>query len=122
MPVAIKNNYNSFENRPWGGFEIIHAGDNYKIKRLYVSPNEGTSLQTHQHRSEHWVIESGAAKITIGERVSYLLAGASVSVPKNIAHRIENEGAEMLVIFEVQFGKCLREDDIIRLEDKYGRV
>jgi len=112
----------ALEMRPWGSFAVLHEGDGYKIKRLYVLPNEETSLQTHQHRSEHWLVESGSAKVTIGEQTLYLLAGASVTVPKNIAHRIENEGAELLTIFEVQFGKVLLESDITRIEDKYGRV
>jgi len=112
----------SFETRPWGGFEVVHQDAQCKIKRLYISPNEKTSLQMHQHRCESLLIESGVAVITIAGQENYVFAGKEILIPQKTLHRIENQGPDMLVIFEVQYGAILCENDVIRLEDKYGRV
>jgi len=112
----------SFETRPWGGFEVAHQDTRCKIKRLYILPHEKTSLQTHKYRTEHWLVEYGVGKVTLGEQEFDAVVGQQIMVSKNTAHRIENQGLEMLVIFEVQHGSLLCENDIIRLEDKYGRV
>ena len=122
MLAIKKDSYNLFQTRPWGGFEVLQQDNQCKIKRLYIFPHEKTSLQIHQQRSEHWLIESGIAKITLSERGFYATAGKKIDVDQGMLHRIENESNEMLVIFEIQYGKYLSEDDIIRIDDKYGRV
>ena len=111
-----------FESRPWGNFEVLHEASRHKIKRLRINPYEKTSLQKHISRSEHWMVESGSAKVIIGDEVIYLIAGGSVDIAAGTLHRIENESAELLSVIEVQTGDFLCENDIVRVEDKYGRV
>ena len=108
--------------RPWGSFTVLEEGARYKIKRIVVNPGARLSLQRHLHRSEHWVVVSGAAEVTIGERVLALTENQSVYVPINEAHRLTNPGRIPLEIIEVQNGEYVGEDDIIRMEDNYGRV
>lgn len=126
VKIVTKPNVKQVEKRPWGSFEVLHetnVGDalGYKVKRLDIYAGEKTSLQIHQHRAEHWVVESGVAKVTVGTEVKYLQAGESVDIPKNTTHRIENEGSSVLQVIEVQTGELLLESDILRIEDKYER-
>lgn len=109
------------EQRPWGSWHVIDLADGYKIKRIHVSPRSRLSLQTHQHRSEHWVVIQGVASCTINEEVRIASAGESVDIPLGARHRLCNVSDEELVIVEVQLGDYTGEDDICRLEDDYGR-
>lgn len=108
-------------HRPWGTFTILEEGQRYKIKRIVVQPKEKLSLQMHHHRSEHWVVIKGTAKVTIGEKDIYVHENESVFVPKTTTHRLENPGIVPLEIIEVQNGEYVGEDDIVRLVDKYER-
>ncbi len=107
--------------RPWGSYTILEEGTRYKIKRIVVNPGERLSLQMHYHRSEHWVVIKGAAKVTIGDKESYIHENESIYVPKSTLHRLENPGKVPLEIIEVQNGEYVGEDDIVRLDDIYGR-
>ena len=108
--------------RPWGWFDSIYKQNGYQIKILCVKPKESLSLQKHIHRSEHWVVVQGEAKVTIGKTIKKIKVGASVYIPIKVKHRLENEHHLLdLIIVEVQTGTYLGEDDIIRYEDKYSR-
>ncbi|MCX8027733.1 MAG: mannose-1-phosphate guanylyltransferase/mannose-6-phosphate isomerase, partial [Thermodesulfovibrionales bacterium] len=108
-------------HRPWGSFTVLEEGNRYKIKRIVVKPNERLSLQMHYHRSEHWVVVKGTAKVTIGDKVMFVHENESVYVPKTTVHRLENPGKVPLEIIEVQNGEYVGEDDIVRIEDTYDR-
>jgi len=107
--------------RPWGSYTILEEGPRYKIKRVVVNPGEKLSLQTHSHRSEHWVVVKGTAKVTIGEKEIFIHENESAYVPKSTLHRLENAGKIPAEIIEVQNGEYLEEDDIERFDDDYGR-
>ena len=107
--------------RPWGSYDSIENGARYQVKRLSVKPGATLSLQLHHHRAEHWVVVAGTARITRGEDVFLLEENQSTYIPIGVKHRIENPGKIPLHIIEVQSGTYLGEDDIVRLEDKYGR-
>jgi mannose-1-phosphate guanylyltransferase/mannose-6-phosphate isomerase len=107
--------------RPWGSYDSIDAGPRFQVKRLTVKPGAILSLQKHQHRAEHWVVVKGTARITRDEEVFLLSENESTFIPVGAVHRIENPGTEPLQIIEVQSGGYLGEDDIIRLDDNYGR-
>ena len=109
------------EMRPWGSFTTLEEGSGYKIKRIEVNPGHRLSLQMHHHRSEHWIVVSGTAKVVCGENEKILAANQSTYVPQCTAHRLENPGVIKLVIIEVQNGEYLGEDDIIRFQDDYAR-
>jgi mannose-6-phosphate isomerase len=109
------------EERPWGSWHVIDVASGYKIKRIHVLPGKRLSYQTHQHRSEHWVVVFGVATCTIDDVVTLAGPGHSVDVPLGAKHRLANEGQEELVIVEVQHGAYTGEDDIIRIEDDFGR-
>ena len=108
--------------RPWGSYTVLEEGGRYKIKRIVVNPGERLSLQMHYHRSEHWVVVRGAAKVTIGDKEVYIHENESAYVPKSTRHRLENPGKVPLEIIEVQNGEYVGEDDIVRMDDKYGRI
>lgn len=108
--------------RPWGTFTVLEEGPGYKIKRVEVYPKARLSLQFHHRRSEHWVVVSGSAQVTRGEEVFLLNPNESTFIPIGVAHRLENPGSATAVIIEVQNGDYLGEDDIVRLEDVYGRL
>ena len=107
--------------RPWGSFTVLENGDRYKIKRIVVNPKARLSLQLHHRRSEHWVVVTGTARVTCGERVYDLERNESTYIPMNTKHRLENPGTTPLQIIEVQNGDYLGEDDIVRFQDDYGR-
>jgi len=108
--------------RPWGSYTILSEGDGYKMKKIAVQPGQRLSLQLHYHRSEHWIVTKGTAKVTIGEMEKRVHENESVFVPKCTKHRLENPGNVLLEIIEVQNGAYLEEDDIVRFEDVYGRI
>jgi len=107
--------------RPWGSYTILEEGPRYKIKRVLVNPGEKLSLQTHAHRSEHWVVVKGTAKVSIGDKEVFIHENESAYVPKSALHRLENAGKVPVEIIEVQNGEYLEEDDIERFSDDYGR-
>ena len=107
--------------RPWGNYTVLEEGKRYKLKRIVVNPLARLSLQMHYHRSEHWVVINGTAKVTIGDMEKLVHENESVYVPKSTVHRLENPGKVPLEIIEVQNGEYVGEDDIERKEDIYGR-
>lgn len=109
------------EHRPWGWFETLVMGARFQVKRIVVNPGGALSLQSHHHRSEHWVVVEGTAQVTLGETVSLLGENQSVYIPLGAHHKLENPGKFPLVLIEVQSGSYLGEDDIIRYEDAYAR-
>ena len=109
------------ELRPWGSFTILEEGPGYKIKRIEVKSGHRLSLQMHHHRSEHWIVISGIAKVTRNEEETMLCENESTYVPRFTQHRLENPGKVPLVLIEVQNGEYLGEDDIIRYDDDYAR-
>ena len=108
-------------HRPWGWYDNIDSGEGFKVKRIQVNPGASLSLQMHEHRAEHWVVVRGVAEVINGEKSIKLLENESTYIPKGQSHRLSNPGPEFLEIIEVQSGKYLEEDDIIRIEDNYGR-
>ncbi len=108
-------------NRPWGAYEGVDIGERFQVKRITVNPGASLSLQKHHHRAEHWVVVRGTAKVTCGESVLLLSENQSTYIPLGEVHRLENPGQILLEIIEVQSGSYLGEDDIVRLEDVYGR-
>jgi mannose-1-phosphate guanylyltransferase/mannose-6-phosphate isomerase len=107
--------------RPWGSYDSLDAGERFQVKRLSVKPGGVLSLQMHHHRAEHWIVVSGTARITCGEKTFLLSENESTYIPIGATHRIENPGKVPLHIVEVQSGSYLGEDDIVRFEDNYGR-
>lgn len=107
--------------RPWGTYTVLEEAVGFKIKRIEVKPNASLSLQMHHHRSEHWVVVSGMAKITNGDRVIMVGSNESTYIPAGQLHRLENPGVLPCVMIEVQCGAYLGEDDIVRFDDQYGR-
>lgn len=110
-----------FDNRPWGRWEEYLNEPGYRVKRIVVHPGKRLSLQKHECRQEHWVIVQGHGQFTLDDTLTPVHPGDSVYIPIGGVHRIENDGEAPLVIIETQMGLCL-EDDIIRLEDDFGRV
>ena len=108
--------------RPWGSYTVLEEGERYKIKRLTVLPGKKLSLQMHYHRSEHWVVVRGTAKVTVGEKEILLRPGESTFIPAGVKHRLENPGKVLLEVIETQIGEYLGEDGIVRFDDEFGRV
>jgi mannose-1-phosphate guanylyltransferase / mannose-6-phosphate isomerase len=109
-------------HRPWGWYDSIDEAENFKVKRILVKPGASLSLQKHQHRAEHWIVVKGTAEVTCGDKVFKLIENQSTYIPRGEIHRLVNCGATDLEIIEVQSGAYLGEDDIIRLQDTYGRA
>lgn len=109
------------DHRPWGWFETLVLADRFQVKRITVHPGAALSLQSHHHRSEHWIVVEGTAKVTVGETVSLITENQSVYIPLGALHRMENPGKVPMVLIEVQTGTYLGEDDIVRYEDVYSR-
>lgn len=109
-------------SRPWGWYNSLDEGERFKVKRIQVKPGASLSLQMHHHRAEHWIVVKGIAEITNGEKVIVLNENQGTYIPKGQIHRLKNLGVEPLEIIEVQTGVYLGEDDIVRLEDSYGRL
>jgi mannose-1-phosphate guanylyltransferase/mannose-6-phosphate isomerase len=108
--------------RPWGSYTILLEGEQFKIKRIVVKPGGKLSLQMHHHRSEHWVVVSGTARVTCGDKEFFVAPNESTYIPIGEKHRLENPGKLPLVMIEVQCGDYVGEDDIVRFSDQYGRV
>jgi mannose-6-phosphate isomerase len=110
------------DQRPWGSYTVLEEQPTYKVKRLEVLPGQRLSYQKHEKRSEHWVIVAGRAIVTLEGKDVDLSPGQSIDIPRGAPHRIANPGIDLLTIIEIQNGDYFGEDDIIRLEDDYGRV
>ena len=132
---SVKNLYNQLKqnahqaykthrtvHRPWGTYTVLEQGQGFKIKRIEVKPGASLSLQMHYHRSEHWVVVSGMAKVLNGEQEFLIHTNESTYIPAGHQHRLHNPGKIPLVMIEVQSGNYLEEDDIVRFDDVYGRV
>ena len=105
------------DHRPWGWFETLVLAERFQVKRIVVHPGAALSLQSHHHRSEHWIVVEGTARVTVDEDVKLLGENQSVYIPLGAVHRMENPGKVPMVLIEVQTGTYLGEDDIIRYED-----
>ena len=108
--------------RPWGKYDSVDSGERFQVKRITVNPGAKLSVQMHHHRAEHWIIVSGTAKVTLDDETILLSENQSTYIPIGVVHALENPGKLPLEMIEVQSGSYLGEDDIVRFEDKYGRV
>jgi mannose-1-phosphate guanylyltransferase len=108
--------------RPWGKYDSIDEGERYQVKRISVKPGEGLSLQMHHHRAEHWIVVAGTAKVTLGDEIKLLGENESIYIPLGVTHCLENPGKIPLDLIEVRSGTYLEEDDIVRFQDRYGRI
>ncbi len=115
-------NTESEDQRPWGYYEVLSDCKDHKVKRIVVFPGKRLSLQRHFHRSEHWMIVKGAAKVTRGSEEIELNEGEAIDIPKGTRHRVQNLGKESLIFIEIQTGDYFGEDDVERFEDDFGRV
>jgi mannose-6-phosphate isomerase len=111
-----------YDERPWGNFQVLDEAAGYKVKRIVVLPGKRLSYQKHAERSEHWMVVAGRGTVTLDGRETPVAIGQTVDVPEGTPHRIENTGAQNLVFIEIQRGSYLGEDDIVRLQDDYGRA
>ena len=111
-----------FDRRPWGSFTVLDEGEEFKVKRIEVLPGKRLSYQKHSKRAEHWVVVQGTAKVTLDDREIIVSTGEAIDIATGSAHRVENPGTDMLVFIEVQRGSYLGEDDIVRLQDDFGRA
>lgn len=110
------------EQRPWGEFEVLLDTDYTKVKQITVNPGHKSSYQYHERRNEHWTIVKGLATVITNNKKVFRSKGESISIPLGVKHRVINETDEPLIFIEIQTGTYFGEDDIIRLEDKYGRI
>lgn len=110
------------DQRPWGSYTILDEGEGFKVKRIEVLPGKRLSYQKHARRSEHWFVVGGTAKVTLNGDETLVESGRSIDIPVGVAHRVENSFDQLLVFIETQTGDYFGEDDIVRLEDDFGRV
>jgi mannose-6-phosphate isomerase len=122
MPNNDATNSPRFDCRPWGTFTVLDEGVGFKVKRIEVLPGKRLSYQKHAQRAEHWIVVKGTAKVTLDERDVIVETGQAIDIAVGSAHRVENPGTEPLVFIEVQRGDYLGEDDIVRLQDDFGRA
>lgn len=111
-----------FDRRPWGTFTVLDEGKGFKVKRIEVLPGKRLSYQKHSQRAEHWVVVHGTARVTIDDHDIVVQPGQAIDIAIGAAHRVENPGEETLLFIEVQRGSYLGEDDIVRLQDDFGRT
>jgi mannose-1-phosphate guanylyltransferase len=108
--------------RPWGKYDSVDSGKRFQVKRITVKSGAKLSVQMHHHRAEHWIVVSGTAKVTIGGKEQLLTENESAYIPITAIHSLENPGKVDLELIEIQSGSYLGEDDIVRFEDRYGRL
>jgi mannose-6-phosphate isomerase-like protein (cupin superfamily) len=111
----------SFETRPWGNYTVLHEAKEFKVKIIRVAPGQSLSLQYHNYRAETWVVVAGIATVTVGTETWQVEIGETVHIPVRETHRLANLGERLLELIEVQVGRKLIEEDIVRLKDNYGR-
>jgi len=119
--VTETDNSPKYDERPWGSFTVLDEGAGFKVKRIEVLAGKRLSYQKHARRAEHWVIVQGTARVTLDDVEITKRAGEAIDIQIGAKHRVENGGADLLVFIEVQRGDYLGEDDIVRLEDDFGR-
>lgn len=119
----MANTYKKGDNdtRPWGTWEVLESGDEFIVKKIVVHPHQKLSLQKHNYRSEHWIIAQGTGHVTLGDKTFDAPQDTALYIPVQAIHRMENQTEDIVIFIEVQTGKTLDENDIIRLEDSYGR-
>jgi len=122
MTETDSDNSPRFDRRPWGTFTVLDEADGFKVKRIEVLPGKRLSYQKHAQRAEHWMVVQGTAKVTLNDEDITVPAGKAIDIAVGAAHRVENQGEETLVFIEVQRGGYLGEDDIVRLQDDFGRA
>lgn len=122
MFSPTEDNSPRYDERPWGNFTVLDEGEGFKVKRIEVLPGKRLSYQKHARRAEHWIIVQGEAKVTLDDKEIRLNSGEYVDIPVGAAHRIENPGDLKVIFIEVQRGDYLGEDDIVRLQDDFGRI
>ena len=120
MPNSYKKG--DHDTRPWGTWEVLEASDNFCVKRIKVTAHNILSLQSHNFRSEHWIITKGKAVVTLGDNKTSHTANDHIFIPVQTKHRIQNDTSQDMEFIEIQTGETLDENDIIRYEDSYGRV
>ena len=111
-----------FDRRPWGSYEVLEEAPTFKVKRIEVLPGKRLSYQKHAQRAEHWFVVAGTAKVTLDGSELTVGTGEAIDISIGTAHRVENPGEDNLIFIEVQRGNYLGEDDIVRLEDDFGRT
>lgn len=111
-----------FDRRPWGSYTVLEEAPTFKVKRIEVLPGKRLSYQKHSQRAEHWFVVQGTARVTLDDNEITVRAGESIDIAIGAAHRVENPSEEDLIFIEVQRGNYLGEDDIVRLQDDYGRT
>ena len=117
------DNSPKFDRRPWGSFTVLDEGAGFKVKRIEVLPGKRLSYQKHRHRNEHWFVVAGTAKVTLNDETIFVETDKTIDIKIGDAHRVENPSqTEDLIFIEIQRGDYLGEDDIIRLEDDFGRM
>jgi mannose-6-phosphate isomerase len=119
--TEIIDNSPKYDERPWGNFTVLDEGESFKVKRIEVLAGKRLSYQKHAHRGEHWFVVRGTAKVTLDGEEIIVRTGEAIDIPLGAAHRVENLGEDLMVFIEVQQGDYLGEDDIVRLEDDFGR-
>ncbi|HUS12592.1 MAG TPA: phosphomannose isomerase type II C-terminal cupin domain [Pyrinomonadaceae bacterium] len=122
MVEKDSDNSTRFDRRPWGTFTVLDEAEGFKVKRIEVLPGKRLSYQKHAQRAEHWVVVEGIARVTLDDADIIVNAGEAIDIAIGAAHRVENPGDKTLVFIEVQRGGYLGEDDIVRLQDDYGRA
>jgi mannose-6-phosphate isomerase len=115
------DNSPKYDERPWGSFTVLDEGEGYKVKRIEVLPEKRLSYQKHARRAEHWFVTQGTAKVTLDGEEIIVKKGEAIDIPLGAAHRVENPGDDLMIFIEVQQGDYLGEDDIVRIEDDFGR-
>jgi len=121
-PAKEQTPVREFDRRPWGTYTVLEEAPTFKVKRIEVLPGKRLSYQKHAQRAEHWVVVAGTAKVTLDGREITVRTGEAIDIPVGTAHRVENPATDDLVFIEVQRGTYLGEDDIVRLEDDFGRA
>jgi len=112
----------SIVKKPWGSYQVLEEGVKFQLKKIIVKPGGKLSLQNHQHRSEHWIIASGEAEVTVNDKTKNLKENEAIFIPVKAKHRLANNSSEILIIIEMWYGKILDENDIERFEDIYDRI
>ena len=113
---------NSITEKPWGSFEILKSGKKFLVKKIFVKPGGVLSLQSHEHRSEHWIVAEGEAEVTIDKKVINLKENENIFIPKGAIHRMANRKDRDLIIIEMWYGEILDENDIIRYDKNYNII
>jgi mannose-6-phosphate isomerase len=122
VPPFEEEPMREFDRRPWGSYTVLEETPTFKVKRIEVLPGKRLSYQKHSQRAEHWFVVQGTAKVILDDNEITVRTGESIDIPIGAAHRVENPGNEDLIFIEVQRGNYLGEDDIVRLQDDYGRT